>query len=82
MHVLKLIHDARDDSSIENSEINIRRHTNIEKKILKKVLAYILVFIFQYIPLMLSDIFKLIKVIYFFFLKKKFGNEKKKKKKY
>ncbi|GBB92300.1 hypothetical protein RclHR1_00020003 [Rhizophagus clarus] len=66
-HILKLIHDAKDDSSIENSEMNEERRNNIEKKILKKVSAYIFVFILQYIPLMLSDIFKLLKVEFILF---------------
>ncbi|GBC06773.1 hypothetical protein RclHR1_07030003 [Rhizophagus clarus] len=66
MHVLKTIHDVKDDnsSSILTSEIDIEQHNNIERKILAKVLTYILVFIFQYIPLMLTDIFKLIKIQY------------------
>ncbi|GBC42987.2 hypothetical protein GLOIN_2v1507690 [Rhizophagus irregularis DAOM 181602=DAOM 197198] len=68
MHVLKLIHNVREDSPIENSEADIQRHNNIEKKILKKVMAYILVFIFQYIPLLLSDIFKLLKINYIILL--------------
>lgn len=79
MHVLKLIHNVREDSPIENSEADIQRHNNIEKKILKKVMAYILVFIFQYIPLLLSDIFKLLKVILFFFIYTRIWEQKKKK---
>src|SRR6266536_523834 len=62
MHVLKTIHDAKEDNpSIANSEViaNTEHRNKIERIILKKVLAYILVFIFQYIPLVLSDIFEL-----------------------
>jgi hypothetical protein len=67
-HVLKTFHDVKDDNSstIVNSEVDIE-HNNIERRILAKVLTYILVFIFQYIPLMLTDIFKLVNVIIIIF---------------
>src|SRR6266498_1396510 len=76
VHVLKTIHDVKEDnSSIANSEViaeNAEQHNNFERKILNKVLTYILVFIFQYIPFLLSDIFQLLKVSKPFFFKKKF----------
>ncbi|PKK68160.1 hypothetical protein RhiirC2_750715, partial [Rhizophagus irregularis] len=69
VHVLKTFHDVKDDnsSSIAHSEVNVEQRNSrniIERKILAKVLTYILVFIFQYIPLMLNDIFELVKVHY------------------
>ncbi|CAB4446242.1 unnamed protein product [Rhizophagus irregularis] len=66
VHVLKTFHDVKDDnsSSIAHSEVNMEQRNIIERRILAKVLTYILVFIFQYIPLMLNDIFELVKVHY------------------
>src|SRR5436190_8562463 len=61
-HILKTIHDVKEDNSSVKSQIDSMQHTNIERKTLNKVLTYTLVFLIQYIPLMISDICEFLKV--------------------
>jgi len=65
--VLKAIRDVKEDNSTITSESQL---TNIEKKTFKKVLTYILIFILQYVPILVYNIFRFLKVKKYFFLKK------------
>ncbi|GET02207.1 hypothetical protein GLOIN_2v1783715 [Rhizophagus clarus] len=63
IHILRTIHNIKEDnSSTASSHSNLIHLNNIERKTLKKVLTYILVFILQYVPILIYNVFKFLKI--------------------
>ncbi|GBB95623.1 hypothetical protein RclHR1_02580006 [Rhizophagus clarus] len=59
---MKVIRNVKEDNSSVTSSL-----TDIEKRTFKKILTYILVFILQYIPIVIYDICKFLKIRYLVF---------------
>jgi hypothetical protein len=67
IHILKTIHNIKEEnSSVTSSHNNLTHLNKIEKRTLKKVLTYILIFILQYVPILIYNIFKFLKVKNYF----------------
>jgi hypothetical protein len=66
-YILKTIHNNKEEnSSVTSSHNNLLHFNKIEKRTLKKVLTYILIFILQYVPILIYNIFKFLKVKNYF----------------
>ncbi|PKY45747.1 hypothetical protein RhiirA4_460405 [Rhizophagus irregularis] len=63
IHILTTIRRVKEENSSVSSSNNSWMYlNNIEKKTLKKVLTYILVFILQYVPVLIYNMFRLLKI--------------------
>ncbi|CAB4473406.1 unnamed protein product [Rhizophagus irregularis] len=63
VHILITIHRVKEENSSVSSSNNSWMYlNNIEKKTLKKVLTYILIFILQYVPVLIYNMCRILKI--------------------
>ncbi|RGB28584.1 hypothetical protein C1646_767627 [Rhizophagus diaphanus] len=63
VHILTTIRRVKEEnSSVSSSDNSWTYFNNIEKKTLKKVLTYILIFILQYVPVLIYNMFRILKI--------------------